>query len=276
MVTMRSLLESEKNTIIDQVSSLNKETEIIAYLERVLKKNLISYNEACQSDAVRVRASALMEVMVQDMTLVDSLADVKIYEKVSAEKKKRSVKVYFFAIAGLVSFVIGLVLNGFHQNVPWLVLLGVLSLFLFYMSGRSENKAEKKAEVEISYDGEKIYAHLLKTCMVMDQLLSEVKSEEKTSQRHQTEKEIENADQKELSLIGSLLEQAYGDKDNSVSENVISEIRYYLHARGIDMLEYSPEHADCFDILPGKEGTMRPALIKAGVVLKKGLACRKD
>ena len=53
----------------------------------------------------------------------------------------------------------------------------------------------------------------------------------------------------------------------------IDEIKYYLHKQQIETVDYSEATKQYFDLMPGiKSGTIRPALVADGKVLKKGLA----
>ena len=54
---------------------------------------------------------------------------------------------------------------------------------------------------------------------------------------------------------------------------MISGIRYYLYRKNVEIVNYSREQASSFELLPGKKtGTLRPALMANGRLLKKGLA----
>ena len=54
---------------------------------------------------------------------------------------------------------------------------------------------------------------------------------------------------------------------------MIAGIRYYLHGKNVETVDYSREQAGSFELLPGKKtGTLRPALMASGKLLKKGLA----
>ena len=46
----------------------------------------------------------------------------------------------------------------------------------------------------------------------------------------------------------------------------------HLHQKGIEAVEYSEENRSWFDVIPGeKRETIRPALVKDGRLLKKGI-----
>ena len=55
--------------------------------------------------------------------------------------------------------------------------------------------------------------------------------------------------------------------------DAIGDLKYSLYKRGIEAVDYSEENKVMFEILPStKESTVNPALVKDGVLLKKGVA----
>ena len=79
--------------------------------------------------------------------------------------------------------------------------------------------------------------------------------------------------EEELQLLSALLQAAYLQKDEPYARQILSEIRFYLHQRTVEVLEYDESVKNYFDRLPSKrEGTIRPALVQSGVLLVKGLA----
>ena len=86
-------------------------------------------------------------------------------------------------------------------------------------------------------------------------------------------------------LLAQLLEDAYGRRDeDEQAEEEISQIRFYLHGKNIDVVDWPGEPvgqsggeaavpAGWFDMMPAYSGgTLRPALVADGTLLKKGLA----
>ena len=52
-------------------------------------------------------------------------------------------------------------------------------------------------------------------------------------------------------------------------------IRFYLHKAQVDVLDFAPGRESWFEFLPaGGEGTIRPALVSEGKLIKKGLASK--
>ena len=58
------------------------------------------------------------------------------------------------------------------------------------------------------------------------------------------------------------------------SSAVSDAVDRYLARLGVEKVNYSPEQAALFMLLPSaREGTVEPALVKDGQVLSQGVAC---
>ena len=78
----------------------------------------------------------------------------------------------------------------------------------------------------------------------------------------------------ERDLYAGLLEALYS-RDGAFALDELQEVRVFLRTRGVEPVDYTDEHRAWFDVLPAKTaGTLRPALVSDGKVLKKGLAAR--
>ena len=76
----------------------------------------------------------------------------------------------------------------------------------------------------------------------------------------------------EIELFSDLIAASYsGDPEYALEK--LDEIKYYLHRQQIEVVDYSEKTAQYFDLMPGTNaGTIRPALVADGALLKKGLA----
>lgn len=164
--------------------------------------------------------------------------------------------------------------------------------------------------IEVSQDADKIYHALLGIVTVIDQTLAEtalqleMDSDGKETSAGMPASSVPVAGKDpgaaELAFLQNLLATAYGDRKNTASAQIISDIRFHLHGQGIEVLDYdftlqntqagsssypglsSPSATDiearrvqesAFARLPGGvETTLRPALVRNGEVLLKGLA----
>ena len=160
----------------------------------------------------------------------------------------------------------------------------VVSLAALFFAGLFLGKSrhitvEKKTELqtEITMDGESIYQALHTAVMVMDKNLEDVRSSsEWEARRKENAGEAPALASDEADLYGALLEAWYS-KDGDMALDRLADLKYYLHKKGIDCVDYSAEHAAWFDMMPSfKEGTLRPALTKDGTLVKKGLASGGD
>lgn len=81
------------------------------------------------------------------------------------------------------------------------------------------------------------------------------------------------ADEAMIDLLVALME-AKASGRNEVAMRSLSQAEQYLHMLGIDVLFYHEANAVCFDTLPtmGEARTIRPALMKDGMVLRRGTA----
>ena len=123
-------------------------------------------------------------------------------------------------------------------------------------------------------DPDKIYRRLHTLLTVIDQTLEDVRlsAEADTETPLLTGKEAGLPDE-ELQLLRGLLETAYTQNDRDAADASISDIRFYLHKHGIDVVDYNVETAKWFNLMPSKgQGTLCPALVKEGTVLIKGTA----
>ena len=82
----------------------------------------------------------------------------------------------------------------------------------------------------------------------------------------------------DLQFFCDLLENAYAlrrqlPQDAAIAEQVES-IRYYLHERGIETVDYSRQDGKRFELLPGDDEavTIRPAFLQDSVVVMRGIA----
>ena len=75
-------------------------------------------------------------------------------------------------------------------------------------------------------------------------------------------------------LFGELLESTYAAGDENAME-AASAIRFYLHNAKVDVVDYAEGNERWFEFLPAPgQGTIRPALVSGGRLLKKGMASR--
>ena len=81
-----------------------------------------------------------------------------------------------------------------------------------------------------------------------------------------------------VDLLVSLLEARATGRDD-VAMRSLDQVEQALRAQGVEAVAYSAERAELFDLLPtlGEERTVRPALVRDGRLLRRGVAaCRME
>ncbi|MBQ6126339.1 MAG: hypothetical protein IJI77_04900, partial [Erysipelotrichaceae bacterium] len=74
-------------------------------------------------------------------------------------------------------------------------------------------------------------------------------------------------------LLSDRLESAYGEGNSEYAKQIVSEVKFYLRRKNIDVVDYDGDNRAFFDLMPSEvSGTIRPALVIAGSVLRKCLA----
>ncbi|MBE5798502.1 MAG: hypothetical protein E7321_00935 [Clostridiales bacterium] len=81
------------------------------------------------------------------------------------------------------------------------------------------------------------------------------------------------ADEAMLDLLTTLMEAKNSGRDDLAMKS-LSQAEQYLHLLGVELIGYSVENAQLFDILPtmGESRTIRPAMMQDGKVLRRGVA----
>ena len=108
---------------------------------------------------------------------------------------------------------------------------------------------------------------------MIDKNLEDIRTEERIQLRKQMKDHKDSLDKEEIDLLAHILESAYATKQTDSSVEMISQIKYYLHGKKIEVVDYSEENSAWFDFIPAyDEGTIRPAFVIEGMLIKKGLA----
>jgi hypothetical protein len=155
---------------------------------------------------------------------------------------------------------------------------GMICLYLagyIYSRPKKKKASKKDQQVEIRIDADKVYRSFRNTILAVDQSIEEIHAAE---QREVQEKagtiDGKEVTQSELDLFSDLLAAAYsGDPEYALEK--VEQIKYFLHRNQIEVVDYSKDTAQFFDLMPGNvRATIRPALVAQGGLLRKGLAAK--
>ena len=289
-MNMTETLEKDKDHLVTELAAAGTAEKAVKILERETDKLLLVHNERCSSDIARDTAAYIMQAVRLSIPLIDSTGNTKVWERGSSEDGKPSrritIALIFMLIAGVVLCAFGLIpliMIAVSEADPSSrtdlitrsisVVMGICVLFLAgSVNGRPREKA-KEYHVEIHVDADRLYRYYRTVILSVDQSLDEVKAAEEYSKREQAGNiDGRPATTPEIELFSDLLAASYSEDPEYALEK-ISEIKYYLHKQQIEVVDYSEDTQQFFDLMPGvKKGTIRPAMVADGKLMKKGLA----
>ncbi|MBQ6622515.1 MAG: hypothetical protein IJH75_06735 [Mogibacterium sp.] len=283
---MIELLEKDRDRLLTELASAHSAEKAVKVLENELDRLLMRYNEQCGNERERDSAAYMMQAVRFSLPLIDSVGETKVWER-GAEKSasgKVSVPAILLLIAGVALCAFGLIpllltyantASGSDQITRIAAVAGgaVALFFAGFLIGKPRSRKSGDRQVEIRVDAGKIYRSLRTALLSVDQNLEEIRAAERWSKREQAGNiDGRPAVTPEIDLFSDLLAASYS-QDPEYALEKIDEIKYYLHKQQIEVVDFSEETRKYFDLMPGiQTGTIRPALVADGALLKKGLA----
>ena len=282
---MLDLLEKDKDHLITELANAAVPEKATVVLENEMDKLLLRYNDMCDNERERDAAAYMMQAVRLSMPMVDSIGETKVWEReTGSAAAKKTVPAIILIIIAVALCTIALIPNitisevtGIQTSETSRYLFGAAGLlvaaFAGFIFGKPVKAGPKEQTVEVRIDSAKTYRNLRTAILSVDQSLEEVQAAERWAKREKAGSiEGQKASSAEIDLFSDLLAAAYS-KDPEYALEKIEDVKYFLHKQQIDAVDYSPEVKDYFDLMPGKQaGTIRPALVADGKVLKKGLA----
>ena len=290
---LQDILESDKEMILENIAADPSPAAVVNVLDRELDRMLYRYAEGCPDENVVSAAGNMIKSIKNSLPFMEAVDDVKEWTLAGdAEENKRKPK-----LAGIILTILGLaaaaasfflqlsrtsesasvsILNTALPLAAGAVLIFLGGLFILKPRKQAKNKPEDR-KLEFRVTPEKTYRVLIGIMLAADKSLEDMKE----TARLEKEKALtasggSDLNPEEAELFSSLLESLYTRKNTENSaetDEMISGIRYYLYGKNVEIVNYSREQAGSFELLPGKKtGTLRPALLANGRLLKKGLA----
>jgi len=295
-MTLQSIYEQDKERIISSLSGKSRE-EVVRIMEAELDRILYAFNDGEESERVRETANALIQTAKAGAGMVDTDGVTRIYGRKEysgtnaagvAAEGKISVLFWILLVAGLVCAApIALLIRGYLSaeavDTKRIVLafMPAGSMVLLFLAGLFLRKKSvpdgEQLRAEVLVDPMKVYHHMLAVILVIDKQIEEIRSLGEMRERKLIREQGVTADTAELTLLSQLLEDAYARRgSDDQADEEISSIRFYLHQKRIDTIDWDETEETghhWFDMIPAYEaGTLRPALVQDGKLLKKGLA----
>ena len=282
---MLEYLEQDKEHLLTELAKAAVPEKAAVVLENELDKMLLRYNDKCDNERERDAAAYMMQAVRLALPLVDSVGETKVWEReTSAASAKKNIPALILLVIGALLLVAALIPNmvitestGLETTETMRYGFGAAGLLLGFISGilfgKPAKAGSKEQQVEVRIDSAKTYRSLRTAILSVDQSLEEIQAAERWAKREKAgEIDGKQASSAEIDLFSDLLTASYSN-DSEYALEKIGEVKYFLHKQQIDVVDYSQDTKQYFDLMPGKQaGTIRPALVADGKLLKKGLA----
>lgn len=281
------LLEKDKENLLTELAAAKEPDRAIRVLENELDKILMTYNEQCDSERERDAAAYMMQAVRLSLPLIDSVGETKIWETgdvVEAHKTRMWPLVIILLVVAVVLCGVGLLpmvldLGGIDKvdyvKLAPMELGGLAAAMVAGLLARRPGPKKTKTgqRVETHVDPNKICISFRNALLAVDQNLEEIQSMQRWEKREEAGKiDGHEVSASELDIFSDLLAASYS-KDPEYALEKIDDIKYYLHKQQIEAVDYSAETAQFFDMMPSQRaGTIRPALVADGKLLRKGMA----
>ena len=279
----RELLEKDKERLLARLGSADTPDQTVAALEDELSRIQIQYGEQVTDENLSREASYALQTAKAAISLVDSTGEVRTYERTNPSGKKSNQGKYLIPLAtGIGTGAVGCAVLTMVPSS--LMIIGIILVFAGialtfaggYNFGRRKLTPDKAEQyIDVRMDSDNIYRNLGAMLTVVDHNLEDARlvsmeSPEVTSSP-------DDVDDDELRLLASILETAYSSEDSDENRQTISDITFYLHRRGIEVVTYREETAKYFNRMPAvRTSTLKPALVRDNVVLIRGMAAVKS
>ena len=284
--TLSGLLEEDKEMLLENISRDRTPEAAQATVEKELDRILNRYSEEAGGEEETLLVQAILQTARNTLPLLGAVGEVREWQlSAKGGEKKRGVRPLglILALAGL-ALVLGaflvllknssaaLTLGALLPTVLGAALLAAGGALSRRKKGESRSpEAEKKQEFLV--DAAQIYRTLRGTLLVADRRVQELREERKIADTQRAAREG-GMNGEETELFASLLEAAYARRgSDDDAEEIIGSIRYFLHQRNVETVDYTKEKESWFELLPARRSaTVRPALLYDGRLIKKGLA----
>lgn len=272
--SMHSLLLADEERVVNTLRALERSDrsceKSIAALNDELGTLLLRYNSSCVGDRARQAAADGMTATARDSLDLLLSADAKLEVD---KRRHRSGTAYLLALA-LILGAAAVFIIAKHPILAYVCLGG--ALICAFLSGLLWFR-EGSAHVAQRLDSESIWRTLKKVTETMDMKLEEQSGLALQTDDGGIDGDKAPLDERELELMGELLEALYTDSGEFALRQ-LKRLRPYLREKGLELVEYGEDTAEYFEVFPSKTGsaTLRPALLYGDRLLMTGRAAAAE
>ena len=281
-MTLLEIYRSRKDALAQRIKeskSLYESSGVISEALETIKYQYLSENE---NQPVKEELEELIKMAKSSLPMIESVNKSKLWDnhENAAPKKKNP-------LPGLILLIIGVALvfgsiwyYMFLRNIKFVTMQPyfmamAFGCFLILLAGFAlffRKKPKNKAVVEIMVDADDLVKRFEEVVKEMDSILDNEKT--KASRVKDLVDNSINSD--EATLFAYLMEAKYSKQPDFAMEQ-LEEVEHYLTKMDVLIVNYSQGNEKYFNFLEGEEErTARPALLRSGEVIAKGLVYVKD
>ena len=290
-LSLVALLDEDKEMVSASLARDPSIPAAQATLEKAVDRVMYRYGEACGDEALATSAQHILQAMKNTLPVMDTVGEVRTWNRQAQGQKNglnfgpMSVALLVGGLVLVIAAVLGTLISGRFSGalafIKAMLPAGLGSAALFFAGIQAARPRDRKRapegneDVRTEYlaDTDKVWRDMKAMLLVADNALGSLREQEEIRrQKDSADQNTSPIPAEEIELFSSLLEMAGASSDPD-ARDMVSSIRFYLHAHGVDAVDYSPEKASWFELLPASRGgTIRPALSSGGRLVKKGLA----
>lgn len=292
-ISLAALLDEDRELVLANIARDRSLPAAQAALEKEIDRVMYRYVEACGDGPLRDSAQQILQAMKDTLPLMNAVDEAREWKQTYvAPGRDRGLRLggltalcLVAGVALVLASVAGVLIAGRLTGALTFLkalLPAALGCAMLFLAGvraarakqaKAPDSAPEAVRTEFLADGEKTW-HLLRGAMLLaDGQLERIR--EQLAAARDSEKAISPAGAvpaAALELFSELLESAYAAGGDAGGEQA-EAIRFYLHKSGVEVCDYVAGRENWFEFLPaGGAGTIRPALVAEGRLLKKGLA----
>ena len=292
-VSLVGLLEADREMIMASLTRDRAPAAVQTALEKALDRVMLRHAEACPDGRTRDAAQMILSSLKSALPLVDLVGEVRRWQKTAgASGRSKPGALVWAALAGgallVLASVMGLAFAGGRAGalaplkaaVP--AVLGMAGVFWAGTKWAKPPKggaADAPSDYRDEYlvDAEKLWHHLRGMLLVADGALENLRAQSAAEAQRAERAAAEGPlDRAQLELFAGLLEGLYAQSGPDARE-MAESIRFYLHGARVEVVDQEAGREEWFETLPSvKSGTIRPALVSEGRLIKKGLAAARQ
>lgn len=281
-MTFLEIYRTRKENLALRIKESKSLYETSGVISEALETMQYQYLSQEGNEGLDEKLADLVGMAKESVSVIESVNKSKLWEKAEdGEPKKKS------PLPGLLLMLAGwLLVFGsvwyymFLHNIKMAEMksyfaamgVGCLVIVIAGFALFFRKKPKNKAVVEIMVDAEDIVNRFEKVISEIDKILD---NEKKAISQNKIIMETAIKDD-EVQLFSYLLEAKYSAQPDFAMEQ-LSEVEHYLAKQDVIIVPYSKGNEKYFEFLEGNEDkTIRPALLRNGETLAKGLVELKD